>query len=174
MSEAERAAAAGYPAAPIATAAGTVPPDWIDYNGHMNVAWYTLAFDRGLDSFLDEWLGIGPEFVRASGHGPYALQAHYHYLGELREGEAFRPRFRLLDADAKRLHVFGELMNEATGAVAATLEQVILNVDLATRRAAPYPDWAQARLQAMKAAHAALPRPAQAGAAIGLARTRPP
>ena len=30
-----------YEAAPIRTRARKVPPEWIDYNGHMNVAYYT-------------------------------------------------------------------------------------------------------------------------------------
>ena len=30
-----------------------VKKEWIDYNGHMNVAYYTLAFDNSLDDFLE-------------------------------------------------------------------------------------------------------------------------
>ncbi|HEU0220683.1 MAG TPA: thioesterase family protein [Paracoccaceae bacterium] len=159
-----------YAAEPVSLPLRQVAPDWIDYNGHMNVAYYTMAFDQAIDLFLEEALGIGPAFVARSGMGPYALQAHFHYLGELRAGESFVPRIRLVDCDAKRMHVFCELLHGTTGALCATLEQVIVNVDHATRRATPYPDWAQARLQAMKAAHAGPERPRQLGAPIGLAR----
>ena len=31
----------------------SVREEWIDYNGHMNVAYYTLAFDNSLDDFLE-------------------------------------------------------------------------------------------------------------------------
>jgi acyl-CoA thioester hydrolase len=149
---------------------GAVAPESIDYNGHMNVTWYTKAFDLAIDAFLDDALGVGPAYVARSGFGPYALQAHIHYLGELRLGERFRVAIRLVDADTKRLHLFCEMTNAATGAPAATLEQVTMNVDLRTRRAAPYPDPEQARIAALRAAHAGLPRPPRLGAPIGLRR----
>ena len=62
----------------------SVNKDWIDYNGHMNVAYYTLAFDKALDDFLEDILEIGPTFVKKEKQGPYSLQANYHYLNELK------------------------------------------------------------------------------------------
>ena len=53
-----------------------VDEDWIDYNGHMNVAYYTLAFDKALDDFLETNLKIGPSFVKKEKQGPYSLQAN--------------------------------------------------------------------------------------------------
>ncbi|RMH49850.1 MAG: thioesterase [Alphaproteobacteria bacterium] len=156
-------------AKPVELPGGRVLPAWIDYNGHMNVAYYVMAFDLALDRFFED-MGIGPSFVRSAGHGPYALQTQLHYLAELREGESFRFRLMLLDCDHKRVHCFMEMLNDRTGAVAATMEQVSVNVDLSARRSAPYPDWAQARLAALRDAHAALPRPPQVGAPIGLRR----
>src|SRR5690242_2796218 len=37
---------------------GKVEPAWIDYNGHMNVGYYVVAFDKGTDGLLDR-LGLG-------------------------------------------------------------------------------------------------------------------
>lgn len=34
----------------------TVRPEWCDYNGHMNLAYYVLIFDHVTDAFFD---GIG-------------------------------------------------------------------------------------------------------------------
>lgn len=155
-----------YPA-PVELPGGRVQPDWIDYNGHMNVAYYTLAFDRAVDRLLEDHLGIGESHVAATRHGPYTLQAHIHYLGEMLEGAAYTARALLLAADAKRFHLVLELLT-ADGGVAATCEQVLMNVDLDARRSAPYPGWAQARLARMVADHADAPRPPQTGAPIGL------
>ena len=47
-----------------------VKKEWIDYNGHMNVAYYTLAFDNSLDDFLETILEIGPTFVKKVNEGP--------------------------------------------------------------------------------------------------------
>ncbi|MEM9011463.1 MAG: thioesterase family protein [Pseudomonadota bacterium] len=157
-------------AAPIVTPQATVRPEWIDYNGHMNVAYYIVAMDGSLDWVLEHELGLGEGRVKRAERGPYTLQMHIHYLDEMLEGAAFYCRTRLLDHDAKRMHLFTEMVREADETVAATVEQLVINVDLTTRRSAPYPDWAQARLAGMAAAHAGLARPAQVGAILGIRR----
>jgi acyl-CoA thioester hydrolase len=154
---------------PIRTATRRVPPEWIDYNGHMNVAYYTLAFDKAMDEVLER-LGVGPSFVAEAGMGPMALVTQIHYLAELVEGEEFACDYQLLDADAKRIHSFLTMVRTATGEAAATYETLTVNVDLAARRSAPYPDWAQRRIGRLLEAHAGLPRPPQTGARIGIRR----
>jgi acyl-CoA thioester hydrolase len=158
-----------YEAAPILTGPRQVPAEWIDYNGHMNVAYYSLAFDNAVDVLLEEHLGIGESYVKRARRGPYVLQNHLHYTGELLEGETFRIAIRLLDWDAKRLHLFLE-MTDASGEVCATSEQLLMNVDLTSRRSTPYEDWAAARIAALGTAQAGLKRPEQAGAPIGIRR----
>ena len=145
-----------------------VPEAWIDYNGHMNLAYYVMAFDEALDAILDDELGVGPSYVKSSNAGPFALQNHVHYLGELLAGDAFFCRFLLLDADAKRLHVAGSMIRAEDDATVCVMEQVLVNVDHATRRSAPYPPEIQARITALAAAHAHIARPAQIGRPIGL------
>ena len=159
-----------YEAAPIRTRARKVPPKWIDYNGHMNVAYYTLAFDNALDEILDERLGIGESLAREGRFGPMALQTQIHYLGELLEGTGFACDFQLLDADPKRIHFFLTMVNLETGAVAATYESLSMNVDLQARRSAPYPDWAQERIGRLRALHATLAPPPLAGNPLGIRR----
>lgn len=159
-----------YDATPIHTRTRRVPAGWIDYNGHMNVAYYTMAFDQALDEILDERIGIGENLARAGRMGPMALQTQIHYLGELLEGAEFACDFLLLDADHKRMHMFLTMIDLAAGRPAATYEQLTMNVDLAARRSAPYPAWAMARIERLKTAHAGLPRPAQVGNPLGIRR----
>ncbi len=159
-----------YEAAPIRTRAREVPPEWIDYNGHMNVAYYTLAFDNALDEIFDERLGIGESLAREGRFGPMALQTQIHYLGELLEGTGFACDFQLLDADPKRIHFYLTMVNLETGEPAATYESLSMNVDLEARRSAPYPDWAQERIGRLRALHATLPRPPLAGNPLGIRR----
>jgi len=155
--------------APVHLAGGQVSTEWIDYNGHMNVAYYTHAFDRAIDQFLERELGVGETHVKTTAQGPYVLQAQVCYLAELRAGEAFDFLCHLVDCDAKRLHLMTQMRNGA-GEVAATSEQILMNVDHGLRRAVPYPAWAQARMSRMRDAHATTPRPAQLGAPLGLRR----
>lgn len=159
-----------FPAGPVVLSTQVVEPGWIDYNGHMNVAYYTLAFDRSLDDLLENWIGAGLDFTRRARFGPMALQTQICYLGELLEGERFHVEVRLLDHDEKRMHLFCSMIAERTGELAATYETLSTCVDLETRRTAPYQDWAQKRLRAMSAAQAHLPPPAQAGQKLGIRR----
>jgi acyl-CoA thioester hydrolase len=160
-----------YDAAPIRTRTRRVPADWIDYNGHMNFAYYTMAFDQALDEVLEP-LGIGESLVREHRMGPMALQTQVNYLGELLVGTEFACEFLLLDADPKRIHMFMTMINMETGKPAATYETLSMNVDLEARRAAPYPDWAQKRIERLKAAHSGVPRPAHVGNPLGIRRKR--
>ena len=157
-------------AAPVNLPEREVPSEWIDYNGHMNVAYYVMAIDQALDQFLEDELGIGEKHASRVRQGPYALQSHIHYLDEMLAGERFIVSVRLVDCDAKRMHVFIELLNANGPALAATCEQLLMNVNLETRRSTPYPDWAQARMARMLEAHSALEQPLQLGAPIGIRR----
>ena len=97
---------------PFRTKNQTVLAEWIDYNGHMNVAYYTLAFDKALDFFFEDVLDIGPSFVKKNNEGPFALKASYNYFSELLEGECFFVDISILDFDSKRVHLFGEMRKE--------------------------------------------------------------
>ena len=157
--------------APLIVGPWQVLPQWIDYNGHMNVAYYTMAFDQAMDALCDEHLGLGESFTQKTRLGPYALQIQTHFLAEMHEGERFTGAFHLLDCDEKRMHTCLSMRAE-DGREAAFFEAVFLNVDLNTRRAAPYPDWAQARLAQMKADHSHLERSARLSAPLGLRRPK--
>ena len=161
-----------FEARPLRSGTRRVLPEWIDYNGHMNVAYYVLAIDKAMDDIFDR-LGMGIELVRTRRMGPMALVNQIQYLDELLEGQEFRCDLQVLDADHKRMHYFVAMHHLAKGTLAATLEGLSINVDLQARRSIPYPDDIRARLEALRAAHAGLPRPPQVGARIGIRRAPP-
>lgn len=143
----------------------TVRPDWIDYNGHMNLAYYVLVFDHATDA-LQDVVGLGADHRAAAGGSVFVVEAHLTYDNEVRLGEEMRVRPRVLDVDEKRLHLFHEMFAGDDDRLAATNELMILHVDLKSRRAAPFPAPVLAHLQRLKAAHGTLPEPAQAGRRI--------
>ncbi len=143
----------------------TVRPDWIDYNGHMNLAYYVLVFDHATDA-LQDVVGLDAAYRRAAGGSVFVVEAHLTYGSEVRLGEEMRVRPRVLDVDEKRLHLFHEMFAGDDDRLAATNELMILHVDLKSRRAAPFPAPVLAHLQRLKAAHGTLPEPAQAGRRI--------
>lgn len=156
-------------AAPLATYRTRVPPEWIDYNGHMNLAYYVLAFDRGTDGLLDR-LGLGGAYRHATNHSMYALEVHVTYEREVKEGDPIAVTTQLIDADAKRIHFFHRMHHETEGYLAATNELMALHVDLAGPLSAPMPDTARARIDELLAAHRRLPPPPQLGRRIALPR----
>ncbi len=115
-----------------------VKKDWIDYNGHMNVAYYTLAFDNSLDDFLEIVLEIGPTFVKKEKKGPYSLQANYHYLDELRLGDKFFVNIYLIDSDKKKVHLVLEMIDFDTKRQVSVCETILINVDLNIRKSVNY------------------------------------
>ncbi|KUJ80395.1 thioesterase [Ruegeria marisrubri] len=158
-----------YPA-PVEVRGFEVKPEWIDYNGHMNVGYYGVAFDLGLEAMMVEHLGLGGIQVEATGQGPYMIQSHLHFLREVREGERFYYHLRLLDADEKRGHYFAQMFSEEGDALCATQEGLFINVSHETGRSARYPDWAVARLARMVQDHKGLDPAPQIGQPIGIRR----
>lgn len=157
------------PGAPFDRHRATVRPEWIDGNGHMNVAYYVLAFDQATDTFAEQ-LGVAWNYVEHRLGMTFVLEAHVTYDRELRSGDPLRVTTQLLDHDRKRVHFFHAMYHGEAGWLAATNELVMLHVDFETRRAAPWPDETFARLEALAAAHRTLPWPEKAGRRIGLGK----
>lgn len=147
----------------------TVRPEWIDYNGHMNVAYYLLAFDHATDAVLDHFL-IGRQYAETQNRSMFVVEAHLTYAREVTEGDRLRFASTVLAADTKRLHLFHTMHHADEGFLAATAEFMLVHVDLADRRAVPFPEATRVRLDAVARAHAGLERPPQAGRAVGQRR----
>ena len=143
-----------------------VRPEWIDYNGHMNVGYYHVAFDDASTPFF-HWLGLSPEYRSRHQVTTFALETHLNFLREVKLDEPLRFAARLLSYDAKRIHFLMEMFHAEQGFLAATYESLSMHVDMRTRRTAPMGAELLARMEAVMRAHAALPRPWQVGHVIG-------
>jgi len=154
--------------APLVAPEAEIEAAWIDYNGHMNMAYYNVVFDRCAD-FAFETLGLTPDSVREQGLSFYVAEVHVCYLRELHRGDRVRASFHLIDFDEKRLHVFSELRHR-DGWLAATSEALYLHIDASGPKVAPIAGPMLDKIMAMHAAHAALPRPERAGRRIAINR----
>jgi len=153
--------------APLICPQRTVERAWIDYNGHMNMAYYNVVFDQALDHVFDR-LGIGADYVNAGRGSVFTAEIHVTYLRELKLGDPLLVTFQLLDWDDKRIHYFEEMSHARDGYLAATSEQIGLHVDLTTRKAAPFPIDVQPRIDALMRAHRELPRSDRVGHVMGV------
>ncbi|HEX5302843.1 MAG TPA: thioesterase family protein [Streptosporangiaceae bacterium] len=154
----------------LATGGRTVPPEWIDYIGHMMDAYYFLAFTEATEVFLD-YLGLGEGYRAASGCGMYTVESHLCFGASVREGAVLTYDSQLLGEDAKRLHVFHRMSVSPSGTVAATGEFMFLHVNIHTERVVPMPSERWKAVSRLAAAHAGLATPASAGRRVQLHRS---
>ena len=124
-------------AAPFVSSVMEVEKDWIDYNGHLNMAYYNVLFDRCSDEAFAA-MGLGPDYAKERRLTSYTAEAHICYVQELHLGDKVRVEFQLLDHDEKRIHFFQEL-HHIDGWLAATSESLILHVDMSGPRVVPFP-----------------------------------
>lgn len=122
----------------VEVSSGRVLPEWIDINNHMNVAYYVLAFDQGVDSLWDRF-GITDQHIEEMNSSTFAVESHVIYRRELTLDDPFIVTAQVLAYDEKRIHQFQRLYHAEEHYLAATAEWMNLHVDLATRRVAPWP-----------------------------------
>lgn len=154
--------------APFVSRIMEVEKDWIDYNGHLNMAYYNVLFDRGADDVF-ELMGMGPAYARERKLTVYTAEIHVCYVRELHLGDRVTCSFQLLDYDEKRIHGYQELRH-VDGWLSATSEVLTLHVDMSGPKVAPFPHDIAERIGALHAAHAALPVPERAGRSIAIRR----
>ena len=70
------------------TTKGKVIPEWIDVNGHMNVAYYLTAFDLAVDK---QWiqLGMTQEYIEVEKFSTFSVECHITYQKEMKLDEEF-------------------------------------------------------------------------------------
>ncbi len=154
-------------AAPFVSSVMRIEPQWIDYNGHLNVAYYNVLFDRAVDEVY-ELVGLGPAYLERHRQSTMVVEAHVRYLRELKLADPVRVSVQLLDYDEKRIHLFERLVHADEGWVSATSENMTLSVDMTTKKVTPFQDNVLRALERMKQAHAVLPRPDGAGRSVNM------
>ncbi|NVK17299.1 MAG: thioesterase family protein [Methylocystaceae bacterium] len=126
----------------------TVKKDWIDYNGHMNVAFYVLAFDHATDAVLEK-VHMGPAYRHSEEKSIFVVESHVTYEGEVMERDGLEIQSYILGYDQKRLHLFHEMFSSTTKQKCATNEIMALHVDLKTRKTAVFSSDLQNRLESL-------------------------
>ena len=149
---------------PIRTVERAVPLDWTDYNGHMNEARYLQAFGDATDKFM-LLVGCDADYI-ASGGSYFTAETHIRHIDEAHAGARIKVESQCLMGAGKKMHLFHR-MYEGDRLV-ATGEHMMIHVSLATRKASEPDARVAAPLARVANAHAVLPRPEGAGAAVGV------
>lgn len=154
--------------APFVSQVMEIHKDWIDYNGHLNMAYYNVLFDRCADEAF-ELMGFGPNYAQERRLTTYTAEVHICYVRELHLDHKVTATLQILDHDEKRIRFFQELRH-VDGWLAATSENLMLHVDMTGPKVTPFPTDIMEKVEAMANAHATLPVPERAGRAIGIRR----
>ncbi|PIE83719.1 MAG: thioesterase-like protein [Candidatus Contendobacter odensis] len=156
---------------PLCLYNGVVPTEWIDNNGHMNVAYYVLAFDHATDALMSE-LGMGQDYLDSENCSAFVVESHVNYQRELVAGDPMRITTQLLGFDSKRIHYFHRMYHAEKKFLSATTELIVIHVDMNQRHSVAMPLPILDRLGTLMTAHAQLPKPPQSGRVIGV-RAKP-
>ena len=156
-------------ASPHRSTTMTIEPQWIDYNGHFNMAYYGVLFDRAADQMFLE-LGLGPDYVKATNNSFFTLETHTSYLREVAPTDLVAVESQIIDHDHKRVHYVQQMKHASAGWVACVLEVMVSHVDLSTHKTSNFPDDVKFRIDAMAGQHKQLPVPDQVGHRIGIPR----
>lgn len=155
--------------APLEIHTSTVLPEWIDYNGHMNVAYYVLAFDHVTDGFLD-YIGLDHDYKAKANVTTFVADMNVTYIREVVEGDPLKFTTQLLEFDDRKFRYFHSMYHADQGYLAATNELLSLHIDLSARRVGPMSGAILARLRQVQDAHSSLPPPRGAGRILGMRR----
>lgn len=154
---------------PIETSPQMVLKEWCDFNGHMNVAYYSLAFENaGFEA--QETMGLGEAYLNEENCSLFSLKNTYTYLREVGEGDPLRITYRILDYSPKLLHVLLEMYHADEGYLSCFTEQLVAHVDMETRRTSPMSSATLEMLAEMKKSQSGLPLPRGIGEPIAIVK----
>lgn len=154
-------------ASPIKTSVQTVKPEWCDYNGHMNVAYYTLAFENAAFE-VQEVIDFGERYVKEDEKSIFTSKATYSFLQEMNQGEKLYIDYWIIDYAPKLIHVLMEMYHAEKGFMAAHTEQMMVNIDMRERCSAVITDDKLEMLEQYKIASQSHELPKGIGEAIGI------
>ena len=147
-----------------------VQSEWIDYNGHMNMGYYLVAFDHvATDQFYDS-MNIGVDHKTALGKTTFTLGANIDFIKEVHEGNPLRITSQLVDYDHKRLHYLHSMYHATEGFLAATNECLGMYIDLETRRSTSFSEAQMARFEQELDRGRQVPVPEAFGRKLGIRR----
>ncbi|MYM19037.1 thioesterase [Brevibacterium sp. 5221] len=132
-----------------------VPDEWIDVNGHMNIAHYLDVSSDAVTAFMND-LGLAQSYRDERGLGVFTAEQHLSYYSELHAGQRLTAHVRLVGVSSKAIHLLAFVLDPAHDRLAMVFETVLVHVDLRARSAAPVPADLRERLDASAAEHAGL------------------
>jgi len=116
-----------------------VKKEWIDYNNHMNMAYYVLIIDRAWEVALEKFK-MGAKAAKNDKRSTMVVETNTKYLNEVKLGEEVDVNLTYFDHDKKRLHIKMEMIGKNTNKISASMEWISLYIDLNKRKVTEFED----------------------------------
>ncbi len=110
-----------------------VKKEWVDYNSHMNMAYYVLIIDRAWEVALEKFK-MGANAAKSENRSTMVVETNTKYLNEVKEGDEVDINLKYFDHDKKRLHIKMEMVAKKTNKLSASMEWISLYIDLSKRK----------------------------------------
>jgi acyl-CoA thioester hydrolase len=104
-----------------------VAPEWIDYNGHLRDAYYSLIVSLATDALMDR-VGLDEAYRARTRCTLYTLEMHMHFLHEVKKTDVVDVSVRILGTDRKRIHAALDMRCARYPDPVATAELMLLHV----------------------------------------------
>ncbi|MEM7230810.1 MAG: thioesterase family protein [Planctomycetota bacterium] len=117
----------------------TIPEEYRDEMGHMNVRWYVFLFSKGAMALFDT-VGLDEQLRETAQSGSFALSQFIQYRREVLIGQDVRVHSHIVNRSDRRVHFVHYMVNETTSELAATMEVLATHIDLSVRKSAPFPE----------------------------------
>lgn len=137
----------------------TVPPDWQDRNGHVNVQYYLRLYELGGYEMLEE-VGLNENYSAQSEYGLFDFEHHLNFRAELHVGDQVSTYNRIIATHHKRIQGMYFIINDTREQLACTIEYISACVNLQTRRTMAFPEILHDGFMQLTQKHQALSWPA--------------
>tara|TARA_B100000965_G_scaffold111492_1_gene92042 strand:- start:8409 stop:8867 length:459 start_codon:yes stop_codon:yes gene_type:complete len=117
---------------PMRIAEGRVIEKWIDYNDHMNMAYYVQCFEESSD-FILEYFNLGYDYATIHKKGVFVIKCEINYKKEIKLGEKFFISLERILFQGKKLILNLNMIDDQNN-IYADYEILNLNVDLKTKK----------------------------------------
>ena len=107
--------------------------EWVDYNNHLNMAYYVLIFDQACEVLLEKFK-MGAVSAENERRSTMVVETNTKYINEVKEGVEVDIMLTFFDHDKKRLHLSLDIIEKQTKKISASIEWLSLYVNLETRK----------------------------------------
>ena len=118
---------------PVYLKSQNIIKEWVDYNNHLNMAYYVLIFDQALEVILEKF-NMGAKSAKTEKRSTMVVETNTKYISEIKQEDEVDIMLSFFDHDKKRLHLKLEMIEKKTKKISASIEWLSLYVNLEARK----------------------------------------